>query len=108
MDFTCPSTFPDFKMHIALFPLTSPDSSTDDIARRKAKLKELVKAYPDELTLINTRYVASLMHISIAVSRSFLNKSAGKHAMKTANLGNEVLYHLYPTHSVKIPPLIFR
>ena len=101
MDFTCPSAFPDFKMHIALFPLASPDSSTDDIQRRKAKLKELVRVYPDDLTLINTRYVASLMHISIAVSRSILNQRAGKQAMKTANLGNEVLYHLYPTHSVR-------
>lgn len=39
------------------------------------------------------------MHINIAVSRALLNKVA---SMKTQSLGNEVLYHMYPTHSVRL------
>lgn len=39
------------------------------------------------------------MHINIAVARSLINHKQG--TLKTQNIGNEVLYHLYPTHSIK-------
>ena len=81
--------------------MATPDSSTDDIERRKTKLKEIVRVHGDDVTLINARYIASLMHVSIAVSRSLLNQRSGQQAMKTTSLGNEVLYHMYPTHSVR-------
>ena len=95
-------------MHLALFPLATPDSSTDDIDRRRKNLIEIVRGNPDTLTLINTRYViicllkmkqvVSLMHINIAVSRAIINSKAM--SMKTSSVCNEILYHMYPTHSV--------
>ena len=57
MDFQC-AAFPDFKMHVSLFPLASPDSSTDDIERRKAKLMDIVRLHPDSITMINAKHVS--------------------------------------------------
>ena len=38
------------------------------------------------------------MHINIAVSRAIINSKAM--SMKTSSVCNEILYHMYPTHSV--------
>jgi tRNA threonylcarbamoyladenosine modification (KEOPS) complex Cgi121 subunit len=51
------------------------------------------------MTLVNTKYVASITHLNIGIARALINKNNG--TSKTQNLGNEVLYHLYPTHSIK-------
>ncbi len=55
--------------------------------------------YPDNLTFINAKYIASLMHINIGISRALLNSRPGMQ-FKTQSFANEIIYHLYPTHSV--------
>ena len=39
------------------------------------------------------------MHLNIAVSRAIINKRDGK--MKTNCLGNEICYHVSPSHSIQ-------
>ena len=103
MDFTS-ATFPAFQFHLALYPLTTPTSSLEDVDKRKAKLAEVMHTYPDNITFINAKYVASLFHINIGVSRALINQRDSKngHNMKTSTFANEILYHLYPTHSVRL------
>ena len=104
MDFSS-STFPDFTFHLALFPLTGAHTTTEDVEHRRSKIAELMHTYPDHVTFINAKYVASLMHINIAVSRALLNKrdvQSSHQQMKTSSFPNEILYHLYPTHSVSL------
>ncbi len=48
--------------------------------------------------MINSRLVASLFHIGIALSRALINQRDG--AMKTKNLYQEVSYHLSPSTSI--------
>jgi tRNA threonylcarbamoyladenosine modification (KEOPS) complex Cgi121 subunit len=100
MNFTSPKTFPEFSgFHLALYPLTTPDSSTDELEQRRSKLTELMRTYPDNLTFINARYISSLFHIHLAVSRALLNMRT--QTLKTNSFANEVVYHMYPTHSIK-------
>jgi|LauGreDrversion4_2_1035121.scaffolds.fasta_scaffold712053_1 hypothetical protein len=40
------------------------------------------------------------MHVHIAVARAVINIRDPK-AMKTNSFPNEILYHMYPTHSIK-------
>lgn len=106
MDFVSPTTFPDFPggFHLALYPLcSSPDASTDDVDRRRSRLAEVMHTHESNLTFINAKHVASLGHIHIAVARSILNarNEDGKSLMKTNSFPNEILYHMYPTHSIK-------
>jgi hypothetical protein len=56
MDFSC-AQFEGFTMHIALYPMAGPESSTEDISRKRGKLFELLQTYSEHLTFINTRYV---------------------------------------------------
>ena len=72
MDFTS-ATFPNFSFHLALYPLTTPSSSTEDVEAIRSKLASLMHTYSDNLTFINAKYIASLMHINIGVSRALLN-----------------------------------
>ena len=76
MDFTS-ATFPNFQFHLALFPLTTPSSSTEDVEALRSKLASLMHTYADNLTFINAKYIASLMHINIGVSRALLNSRDG-------------------------------
>ena len=99
------SSFPDFPSgyHLSLHPLiSSPDASTDDVERRRSRLTELMRAHEDHVTFINAKHVASLMHVHIAVARAVINKrDAGQKALKTNSFPNEIVYHMYPTHSIK-------
>ena len=98
------SSFPDFPSgyHLALFPLvSSPDAQTEDVERRRARLAEFMRANEDKVTFINVKYVASIMHVHIAVSRAVINGRDASKAMKTNTFPNEILYHMYPTHSIK-------
>ena len=98
------SSFPDFPdgYHLCLYPLvTSADATTEDVDRRRSRLTEFMRSHEDTVTFINVKYVASLMHVHIAVSRAVINKRDGPKAMKTNSFANEILYHMYPTHSIK-------
>lgn len=100
MNFSSPATFPDFPgFHLALYPLANADSSTEDVEKSRAKLAEIMRTYPENITFINARYVACLFHVHIAVARAILNTRTAQ--LKTNTFANEVIYHMYPTHSIK-------
>ena len=73
MEFTS-ATFPAFSFHLALYPLSTPTSTTEDVEKRKGKLAEVMHTFPDNVTFINVKYVASLFHINIGVSRALINQ----------------------------------
>jgi tRNA threonylcarbamoyladenosine modification (KEOPS) complex Cgi121 subunit len=56
-------------------------------------------AHEQHLSFINAKHVASLMHLHIAVARAIVNDRDGK--KKTESFANEIVYHMYPTHSIK-------
>ena len=57
-----------------------------------------MNANPDNLTLVNARLVASLMHINIAVSKALINKRDG--SLKSNNLSSEVVFHMSNKNSI--------
>ena len=59
-----------------------------------------MQAHTTNMTCINPKYVASLMHIHIAVARSLINQR-NPHLIKSTTFSNEIVYHMYPTHSIK-------
>ena len=59
----------------------------------------LAATYQENLTVVNATYVASIMHVQIAVARALVAKRDGK--MKTGSLGNEVVYYMHPQHSIQ-------
>jgi tRNA threonylcarbamoyladenosine modification (KEOPS) complex Cgi121 subunit len=50
------------------------------------------------MTIVNAKFVASLMHLHVAVSNALIKQRDGK--MKTKNLGNEITYSLSQEHSI--------
>ena len=82
MDFTS-ATFPNFQFHLTLFPLASVTSTTEDVEQTRARLATLMHTYSDNLTFINAKYIASLMHINIGISRALLNSRDGGAQMKS-------------------------
>ena len=60
----------------------------------------LAKKYEHNFTVVNAKLIASLFHLNIATSRGLINKRDGK--MKTTSLGNEIVYHCNPQHSIAL------
>jgi tRNA threonylcarbamoyladenosine modification (KEOPS) complex Cgi121 subunit len=50
------------------------------------------------MTVVNAKFVASLMHLHVAISNAIIKQRDGK--MKTKNLGNEITYSLSQEHSI--------
>ena len=54
----------------------------------------LAGTYQGDFSIVNASYVASIMHLNIAVSRALIAKRDNK--MKTTSLGHEILYYMHP------------
>jgi len=95
MDFVSAS-FPGVRIHMQLFELKGKNENltADDLSQRKAGLAALAQTYQDNFTIINSTYVASIMHLNIAISRALIAKRDAK--MKTTCLGNEIVYFMHP------------
>jgi tRNA threonylcarbamoyladenosine modification (KEOPS) complex Cgi121 subunit len=102
MDFISQS-FPDNKVHIALYKLNDASKSTSEVSfpenQERQKLAEIAKTHQSCLALVNATYIASLMHLNIAVARSLVSARDGK--LRTESLGNEIVYNCSPNHSIK-------
>lgn len=74
MDFISAS-FPESKVHIALFQLPQSDTVEfpDKRSERKAHLQNIAKTHQHSLAIINVQFVASLMHLNIAAARALVN-----------------------------------
>ena len=101
MDFISKS-FPTNNLHIQLWLIKSPNEKLDStqMEERRTKLNQLMNGNPDNLTLINARLVASLMHINIAVSKALINKRDG--CLKANNLSSEVVFHMSNKNSIQL------
>ena len=101
MDFISKS-FPANNLHIQLWLIKSPNEKLDStqMEERRTKLNQLMNGNPDNLTLINARLVASLMHINIAVSKALINKRDG--CLKANNLSSEVVFHMSNKNSIQL------
>lgn len=100
MDFVSAS-FPGTRVHLQFYELKgkSENLSSDQLEQRRQGLAALAGTYQENLTVVNATYVASIMHVQIAVARALVAKRDGK--MKTGSLGNEVVYYMHPQHSIQ-------
>lgn len=71
----------------------------DKTAEYRKVLAGLANAHQNKFTIVNAQYVISLMHLNIAVSRALINRRDGK--FKANCLGNEIVYHCSPNHSIQ-------
>ena len=99
MDFNSESFKDDF-IHLSLYTLRENQQYGD-----LEILNSLQKQFPANLTFVNARAIVSLMHLNIGISRGLVNQRDHsnpdvKNKMRTNNLGQEILYHLTPTHSI--------
>ena len=95
MDFVSAS-FPRVRINLQFYALKGANEnlSSDELIQRKQGLQALATTYQESFTCVNATYVASLMHLNIAVSRALINHRDGK--MKTTSLGNEIIYFMHP------------
>ena len=96
MDFVS-ATFPGKRIHMQLYELKGKQETAlpvEALEQRKAGLVSLAGTYQQNFTIINANYVASIMHLNIAISRALINQRDGK--MKTTSLGNEIVYFMHP------------
>ena len=100
MDFVSAS-FPGTRIHIQLFQLKGKNENltSEEFNSRKQGLQALATTYQDNLAIVTTTYVASIMHLNIAVSRALISQRDGK--MKTTGLGNEIIYYMLPQNSIQ-------
>lgn len=100
MDFVS-SSFPGTRVHIQLYQVKGKNENVtaDELNQRRQGLAALATTYQDNLAVVDAKFVASIMHLNIAVSRALISKRDRK--MKTASLGNEVIYFMHPQHSIQ-------
>lgn len=99
MDFISRS-FEGRRIHLALFQLTDGDqANVDALEQRRQAVAQIAKTYKDNLAIVDSTHISSLLHLNIAVARAFVNQRDGK--LKTNCLGQEVIYHCSPNHSIQ-------
>ena len=96
MDFVSAS-FPGTRIHLQLYEIAGgkqQNVAAAQLEQRKTALASLASTYQQNFTIINATYVASIMHLNIAISRALISQRDGK--MKTTSLGNEIVYFMHP------------
>jgi tRNA threonylcarbamoyladenosine modification (KEOPS) complex Cgi121 subunit len=89
-------------VHISLFEIskfTAVFENDQNLAERKRRILTCTaQAHPQNVAVVNAKFVASLCHLQIAVANALVKHRDGK--MKTAGLGNEITYSLSSQHSI--------
>jgi tRNA threonylcarbamoyladenosine modification (KEOPS) complex Cgi121 subunit len=98
MDFIT-ETFPETRLHIALYKLAEPKSNLVDFPDKQSQnrlaLQQIQKKYQSSISIVNAQFIVSLTHLNIAVSKSLINRRDAQ--MKSNCIGNEIVYQSSPS-----------